>query len=60
MKSILYITLIIGIPAILLSGCAEPRIARTNCWSTAPANASVSTKGSLQFLASEGDAARCR
>lgn len=60
MKSICYIILIIGIPVLLLAGCAEPRIAKTNCWSSATSNTTVSTKGSSHFLAPESDAAACR
>lgn len=60
MKSICYITMIIGIPALLLAGCTEPQVARTNCWSSAASTTTVSTMGSSPLLGNEGDAAPCR
>ena len=45
MKSIYYITLIIGIGCSGLAGCAEVPIAKTNCWTTAGSTVTSSTKG---------------
>ena len=60
MKSNSYIRLIIGIPLMLLAGCAEPRIAKTNCWSGAGSDTTVSTKGSSSIAGAGDDAAACR
>jgi len=45
---------------VLLSGCTEPQISRTNCWSAGATNTTVSTKGSSHILGPESDAAPCR
>ncbi len=45
MKSIYYITLLIGLGCSGLAGCAEVPIARTNCWATAGSTVTTSTKG---------------
>lgn len=45
MRSILYITLLIGLGSLPLTGCAEAPIARTNCWSGPHTTVTTSTKG---------------
>ena len=45
MKSVCYITLLIGIGCSGLAGCAEVPIAKTNCWATTGSTVSTSTKG---------------
>ena len=45
MKSICYITLLIGFGCFGLAGCAEVPIAKTNCWATAGSTVTTSTKG---------------
>ena len=45
MKSIYYITLLIGFGCFGLAGCAEVPIAKTNCWATTGSTVSTSTKG---------------
>jgi hypothetical protein len=45
MKSIYYITIIIGVGCSGLAGCAEVPIAKTNCWATAGSTVTTSTKG---------------
>jgi hypothetical protein len=45
MKSVCYITLLIGIGCSGLAGCAEVPIAKTNCWATAGSTVTTSTKG---------------
>ena len=45
MKSIYYITLLIGFGCSGLAGCAEVPIAKTNCWATAGSTVTTSTKG---------------
>ena len=45
MKSIYYITLLIGVGCSGLAGCAEVPIAKTNCWTTAGSTVTTSTKG---------------
>ena len=45
MKSIYYITILIGIGCSGLAGCAEVPIAKTNCWATTGSTVSTSTKG---------------
>ena len=45
MKSIYYITIVIGIGCSGLAGCAEVPIAKTNCWATAGSTVTTSTKG---------------
>ena len=45
MKSIYYITLLIGLGCSGLAGCAEVPIAKTNCWATAGSTVTTSTKG---------------
>jgi hypothetical protein len=45
MKSIYYITLIIGLGFLPLAGCTGVPIAKTNCWATAGSNVTTSTKG---------------
>ena len=45
MKSLYYITLLIGLSSFALTGCAEAPIAKANCWSGAGSTVSTSTKG---------------
>ncbi len=45
MKSIYYITMLIGVGCSGLAGCAEVPIAKTNCWATAGSTVTTSTKG---------------
>lgn len=45
MKSIYYITLLIGVGCSGLAGCAEVPIAKTNCWATAGSIVTTSTMG---------------
>ena len=45
MKSIYYITLIIGLGFLPLAGCTGVPIAKTNCWATAGSTVTTSTKG---------------
>ncbi|MDR7127237.1 hypothetical protein J2X53_004086 [Pseudorhodobacter sp. 4114] len=45
MKSIYYITLIIGLGTMTLSGCAGVPIAKTNCWASAGSTLTTSTMG---------------
>ena len=45
MKSIYYITILIGLGSLTLTGCAEAPIAKTNCWSGAGTTVTTSTKG---------------
>ena len=45
MKSIYYITIVIGIGCSGLAGCAEVPIAKTNCWATAGSTVTTSTRG---------------
>lgn len=45
MKSIYYITLLIGVGYSGLAGCAEVPIAKTNCWANAGPTLTTSTKG---------------
>ena len=45
MKSVCYITLLIGVGCSGLAGCAEVPIAKTNCWATAGSTVTTSTKG---------------
>ena len=45
MKSIYYITLLIGLGCSGLAGCAEVPIAKTNCWAAAGSTVTTSTKG---------------
>ena len=45
MKSIYYITLIIGFGFLPLAGCTGVPIAKTNCWATAGSTVTTSTKG---------------
>ena len=45
MKSIYYITLLIGVGCSGLAGCAEVPIAKTNCWTTAGSTVTTSTMG---------------
>ena len=45
MKSLYYITLLIGLGCSGLAGCAEVPIAKTNCWATAGSTVTTSTKG---------------
>lgn len=45
MKSIYYITLLIGAGCLGLAGCAEAPIARTNCWTGAISTVTRSTMG---------------
>jgi hypothetical protein len=45
MKSIYYITLIIGLGFSGLAGCTGVPIAKTNCWATAGSTVTTSTKG---------------
>jgi hypothetical protein len=45
MKSIYYITLIIGLGCSGLAACTGVPIAKTNCWATAGSTVTTSTKG---------------
>ena len=45
MKSIYYITLIIGHGFLPLAGCTGLPIPKTNCWATAGSTVTTSTKG---------------
>ena len=45
MKSMYYITLLIGLGCSGLAGCAEVPITKTNCWATAGSTVTTSTKG---------------
>jgi len=45
MRSVCYITILIGIGCSGLAGCAEVPIAKTNCWATAGSTVTTSTKG---------------
>ncbi len=45
MKSIYYITLIIGLGFLPLAGCTGVPIAKTNCWATPGSTVTTSTKG---------------
>lgn len=45
MRSISYITLIIGLGFLPLAGCTGVPIAKTNCWATAGSTVTTSTKG---------------
>ena len=45
MKSIYYITFLIGLGCSSLAGCAEVPITKTNCWATAGSTVTTSTKG---------------
>ena len=47
MKSIYYITLIIGIGCSGLAGCTGVPIAKTNCWATAGSTVTTSTKSAI-------------
>lgn len=66
MKSMYYITIIIGLGFLGLSGCAEAPIAKTNCWATAPqttmssmGTASRSANAPSTLPAGPDDAANC-
>ena len=45
MKSIYYITFIIGLGCSGLAACTSVPIAKTNCWATAGSTVTTSTKG---------------
>ena len=45
MKSIYYITWLIGVGCSGLAGCAEVPITKTNCWANAGSTVTASTKG---------------
>jgi hypothetical protein len=45
MKSIYYITLIIGLGFLGLAGCTGVPIAKTNCWVSAGSTVTTSTMG---------------
>ena len=45
MRSIYYITLIIGLGCSGLAGCAGAPITKTNCWANAGPTLTTSTKG---------------
>ena len=45
MKSLYYITLLIGLGCSGLAGCAEVPITKTNCWANAGPTLTTSTKG---------------
>ena len=45
MKSIYYITLLIGLGCSGLAGCADVPIAKTNCWATSGSTVTTSTMG---------------
>lgn len=49
MKSLYYITLLIGFGCSGLAGCAEVPIAKTNCWATAGSTVTTSTKGASPY-----------
>ena len=57
MKSVCYITLLIGVGCSGLAGCAEVPIAKTNCWATAGSTVTTSTKGASPYsgLVSRGN-----
>ena len=57
MKSLYYITLLIGVGCSGLAGCAEVPIAKTNCWATAGSTVTTSTKGASPYsgLVSRGN-----
>jgi hypothetical protein len=44
MKSMYYITLLIGLGCSGLAGCAEVPITKTNCWATTGSTVTTSTK----------------
>ena len=48
MKSIYYITLLIRLGSMVLTGFAEAPIAKTNCWSGAGTTGTPSTKGASE------------
>jgi len=48
MKSMRYITFLIGLGSLPLTGCAEAPIAKTNCWSGAGTTVTTSTKGASE------------
>ena len=50
MKLIYYITFLIGLSPLILTGCAEAPIAKTNCWSGAGTTVTTSTKGASPDL----------
>lgn len=45
MKSVNYITILIGFSLAGLSGCASVPIAKTNCWASQGSTVTSSTKG---------------
>lgn len=45
MRSVCYITILIGVGCSGLAGCAEVPIAKTNCWATAGSTVTASTMG---------------
>ena len=45
MKSIYYITIIIGVGLLSLSSCTGVPIAKTNCWANAGSTVTTSTMG---------------
>jgi hypothetical protein len=45
MKSVYYITLIIGLGFLPLAGCTGVPIAKTNCWAIAASTVTTSTMG---------------
>lgn len=45
MKSVYYITLIIGVGFMPIAGCTGVPIAKTNCWAIAGSTVTTSTKG---------------
>ena len=57
MRSVCYITLLIGFGCSGLAGCAEVPIAKTNCWATAGSTVTTSTKGASPYsgLVSRGN-----
>lgn len=52
MRSIYYISILSGLMAVSLAGCAETPISKTNCWAHAGATVSASTKGQSLDLGS--------
>ncbi len=48
MRSIRYITFLIGLGSMTLTGCAEAPIAKTNCWSGVGTTVTTSTKGASE------------
>ena len=45
MKSIYYISILIGFLGVALAGCGEVPIQKTNCWAQSASTVTSSTKG---------------